>query len=188
MGGKRRGERRGGILGVADQHRPLAQERVGAGRAGVERVAGNGHDHAGLVERGAGGDEAARPFGGLDHDHAEREASDDPVADREMAGLRSQTGRVFGEQRTARGDLGREGGVLGGVDDVDPAGHRGHRAGGQCRGMGGGIDAAGQPRDHDEARHSQTLGQPTRHPQAQRGGVAHADQCHHRPDEKGRIA
>jgi hypothetical protein len=147
-------------------------------------MAGHGADIAALVERGAGGDEAAGLGRRLDHDDGAGEARDDPVAGGEMAGLRFEPDGLFGQQQAPGGDVGGKGGVFGRVDHVDAAGHRGDGAGGQGGGMGGGVDAARQARDDDEARLTEIGGERAGHAQAERGGVAGAHEGDHRPGKE----
>jgi hypothetical protein len=155
------------VGGVANEGGAVAQEEVAAGGAGVERVAGDRQHLAPLVGGGAGGDERAGAFGGLDHHDAQRQARDDAVAGGEVAGLRLEPDGMLAQPQALGGDVGGELPVLGRVDVVHATGHHGHGAGGERGPVRGRVHPAGEARDDGEARLSEPLGEGAGHAEAQ---------------------
>src|SRR5437867_9528331 len=110
----------------------------------------------------ARGDQRAASFGGLDHDHTEAEAADDPVADGKTTWERQRP--VFGlrHERAGPRDGPRQLGVLRRVDAIQSGGHhrdrrrRGLQGAAMCRS----IDTTRQSADH----HHTGAGQLTRQP------------------------
>ena len=82
---------------------------------------GPGHrEHvAPFVRCGAGRDECPRGFTGFYYHCRERQAADDPVANREVLCRRSDSGRVLAQECPLRDYLGGEGAVLGRIDGVE---------------------------------------------------------------------
>ena len=109
------------------------------------------HHLAPLIERGARGDQAAGSRRRLDHDHRPRQARDDAVAQREMAGLRLQPHGLFARSGSPRPrSRAARAAFSVGVDHVDPARlHRDRVPVGQRRLMRRGVDAAREARDDD---------------------------------------
>ena len=186
------------VIDAAHEGRAVAQQHVAAGGAGVERVAGHGHDLAPLIERVARRDHRARPRGGLHHDHGERQAGNDAVAPRKIAGGRAVAEGPLGDGAALRGDPAAQIGVLGRIDPVEAARVHRDRAAVERRGMCYGVDAARETRDHRETRRREVAPERARHAQREAGGVAGADDgdagSRHerraalRPEHRGRVA
>ena len=79
------------------QVRALPDQVVRAAAARVERRAGHREQLPPVLLRQPRGDQAARARRRLDHDHAERQPGDDPVAAREVPGLRRGAERRLGD-------------------------------------------------------------------------------------------
>ena len=127
--------------------RALADQVVAAPGPGVQRRAGHRQHLAALLGGQPRGDQRARLQLRLDHHHGQRQAGDQPVAAREVAGLGLGAGRALGDDAALLGDLAIEAGVLGRIDVVDAAAQHRHRAGGQRALVGRRVDAARQARD-----------------------------------------
>ena len=78
--------------------------------------------------------------------------------------------------------------ILLGVDDVDAAGDDRDRAGGERAEMRGGVDAARQAGDDDDALLAELGGEVLRQPSAVGRGVARADHRDHRRRSEPRRA
>lgn len=100
----------------------MLDQQVAALRPRVERAAGHGHDLAAGFVGEPRGDERPGFGDGLDHDRADRKACDDAVARGEVARLGFGAGGLFGEKEPAGRDALLQGGVVGRIGDVDPAG------------------------------------------------------------------
>ena len=160
---------------MADQNGALADQAIGAGGAGVERRAGNGHDLAALLPGHAGGDQRARTLGRLDHHGAPGEARDDAVAARKILGARLVAGGAFRNDQALFGDLAVKALVLRRVDMVDAAAEDGDRAIGEAGGMGLAVDAEGEAGDDGETGAAKFGGHVARDLAAGGGGIAGAD-------------
>ncbi len=156
------------VLGGFDERGALFEQAVASPCAGIERRAGYGHHLAALLQREAGGDEAAGALGGLD-DGGEREAGDDAVAFREVARLARHSRAGLSETSvTALGELGVEPVVLGRIDLVDAACDGGDRAGVHRCSVSFAIDAARHAGDDDVACLGQVSREIARHAAARR--------------------
>ena len=149
------------ILDTLDQGRALADQLVAAAGAGMVDGTGNRIDLAALLGGQARGDQRAAGRAGLDHQHAERQAADDAVAPRKVAGLRRAVQRQFGDQRATL--LGNAPGQTDVALRVDPlqAGTQ-HRdrctASFQRALVGGTVDTQGQAAGDHEATTGQAAG------------------------------
>ena len=92
------------VGGGFHQDGALPDQVIAAPGPRIERRAGNGEDLPPDFLGDAGGDQAAGPRRRLDHHHAQRQAGDDAVAAREVAGLRDGAERRFGDQQMRFGD------------------------------------------------------------------------------------
>ena len=131
---------------TAGRHdRAVLQQRVAAGSPRVERRAGHGEDETAEIGGPTRRDERAGPPRRLDHDEAEGDAGDQPVAAGKVARPRLPAERHLADrQPLAARDAIVERRVLRRVGPVEAAGHGRDRAGGKRRLVRGGIDAAGE--------------------------------------------
>lgn len=123
----------------------LLEKIVGAHRARIERAAGDGKDRSSLLAGEAGRDQRARALGRLDHDDAERDPRDQPIAAGKILSPRSEAGRPLADEKAALADRPLQVIILGRIDDVDAAGEHGDGAMLERRKMRRRIDAAGEP-------------------------------------------
>ena len=100
--------------GGLGQDRAFPQQVVAAARPRVQRRPWHGEYFPPQILSNAGGDQAAGPTRRLHHDDAEGQSGDQPVAAREVAGLRLVPGGAFGDHRAAFDDQALQVGVLGG--------------------------------------------------------------------------
>lgn len=122
---------------------------------------------------------------GLYHDHAERGAGDQPVAAGKVAGARLVAERHFGDRRAlVIEDRCEQIAVLGRIDAIMSAGEHRDRAACDAGAMRGLIDAAGEPRDDDEAGLSKLARELAGEFQARAGGIARADDGDHRTHQR----
>ena len=120
----------------------------------------------------------------LDHHDADRDARDQPVAAREVAGARHVAERHFRDRGAAlRQDVEQQILVLGRIDAVVAAGQHRDGAAGEAGAMRGLVDAARQTRDDDEAGGAEIARELAGEFQPGAGGVARADDRDHRPHQ-----
>jgi hypothetical protein len=124
----------------------------------------------------------------IDDDDAERQAGNQPVAAREVAGARLPAERHFGKRCALRQDGIEQARVLGRIDAVLAAGQHSDRAGCETCLVRGRVDPAREPRHHDKARLAELARDHLREFEACARGVARADHRHHRPRQRRRIA
>jgi hypothetical protein len=93
----------------------------------------------------------ARAFGRLDHDHAERDPGDQPVAAGKVLCARREAGRPLADEQSPFADGALQLLVLGRINYVDTAGEHGDGAVLERGNMRRGVDAAGEPGGDDEA-------------------------------------
>ena len=167
---------------------PCLSRLVGAFRARIERRARHREHLAALFERHPRGDQRAGALRRLDHHDAERKAGNQPVAAGKIARARLPADRHFGD----RGAFGRMASARPAcsarIDAVMAAGEHRDRAGREARAMRGGIDAARETRDDDEAGVAEIARQPLGEPHAGRRGIARADDRDHRQGERRGVA
>ena len=176
------------VGGFGDQRGALLEQAVGAFGARVERGAGHREHFAALLAGKPRGDQRAGAARRLHDHHADREARDQPVAARKVARARLpgerhfRDGGAFGEHRF------QQIGVLGRIDALMAAGEHRDGAGREAGAMGGGIDAARQPRHDAEAGLAQVARQPLGEFDAGGRGIARADDGDQRLRQHGELA
>ena len=136
------------VAGLGDQDCAVLEQPVGAGRARVERRAGNREDQPSHFAGEPGADQRARAVCRLDDDQPERQAGDQAVAARKIPGARLPAERHFRDHGAAAlGDFRGKVDIFGRIGAVEPAGQHGDGSGGQAALMRRGVDAAGQAGD-----------------------------------------
>ena len=140
------------VGGFRHQRRALLEQAVGALRARIERRAGHREHLAALFQRHPRRDQRARAARRLDDDDAERQPRDQPVAAREIAAARLPAERHFADGRAVGQDRRRKLRMLGRIDVIVPAGQHRDGAAREACAMGGGIDAAREPRYDRQSR------------------------------------
>ncbi|GEP08546.1 hypothetical protein MGN01_03910 [Methylobacterium gnaphalii] len=164
------------MLRLRDQGRALTDQVVGALGARIERRAQRRENRPPLLQGVARRNQRARAPRGLDHQRAEAEPRDNPVAPQEIAPARLPAHRHLGDKRSSRRqDALDKRDVVRRVDPIVAAGQHGHGPGGERGFVRTGIDAAGQSRDDDETGVPKPARQPFRQGQAGRRSVAGAD-------------
>src|SRR5437899_8829000 len=149
---------------------------------------------ASLLARHARRDQRAASLRRLNHNDTEAEAADDAIAHWKPTRQRQRPVLGLGDDGARRGDRFRQLGMLGWIDAVQSRCHDGDRWSPpfQCAPMRRGIDATGQPADHDHPGLRQVARQPVGGAPAVRGRVPRADDSDHwlrwelPPDEKAR--
>ena len=127
FGGDLRRQRLQHIGAVSDQTRAIADQHIAAARPRIKGMSGHRQHFTPLIQRGAGGDQAARPARRLYHNQSFREAGDDAIAAGEIARLRLEPKGAFAEQQPLLPDVLVKAGVFAGVDHIRPASQ--HRQG-----------------------------------------------------------
>ena len=158
-----------------------APSRIRRWQPRLERLStgpGDGEDLAVLLHRVMRRRERAAPRGGLDDDHAQAEAADDPVALGEEAGDRLLPHRRLAEQGAGGGDLVGQRLVLGRIDLRQPVGQDGQGPAPRLQrpAVRGRVDPPRQARDHRQADPGQRARQPLGDPQPVRRALPRADQ------------
>ena len=150
------------IVDAANQRHAVADQVVAAFTGQAVDAAGNSEDFATLFHRMAGRVQGAARAGGLDNDHAERQAADNAVPLRKQAGDRLLVEWRLADDGAAFGNLCRQLLVLGRIDLGQSGGGDRDRptAGLERAAMRGSIDAARQAADHRDPRAGQARGEP----------------------------
>jgi hypothetical protein len=167
---------------------PCLSKAVGALGARIERGARHREDFAPLLEGEARGNQRARALCRLDDDDTDREARDQSVAAREIAGARLPAERHLAHRCAVFQDFVEKRGMFGRVDAIVPAGEHGDGAAREARAMGGRIDPARQARDHHQPGFAEVVRKARGDFRARRRGIARTDHRDHRPRERGEIA
>ena len=169
------------VVDLGDEDGALLEEPVGALRARIERRARHREHLAALLQRQPRGDERAGALRRLDHDDAEREPGDQPVAAREIAAARLPAERHFGDRRAGSQERVEQATHA----PADRCGHGRRRAPRRCRWRG----SRGGRRRRCRAPAPTTMTKPaspssrasrSAHLDARRRGVARADHGEHR--------
>ena len=154
----------------------LLDQIVGAGRARIERRAGDGEHLAALFGGDPRRDQRARAMRGFHHDDAERHARDQPVAPRKIPRARHMPERHLGNRSpSALDDLRQQVLMLRRIDPVMSAGQHRHGAARDAGAMRGLIDAAREPGGDDEAGFAEIARERACELQSGARGVARAD-------------
>ena len=164
------------MVDAGAQGRAVANEIVGAFRAGIEGRTRNGEDFPALFEGEPGRDQRSRAPRRF-HDHnTVGEAGNDPVPPWEVPAARLPAHRHFGDDRAAILHDGQQQRlVLGRIDAIMPAGQHRDGSGPQRRLVGARVDAPGEARHHHVPGFSQLSRQALGEGQAGRGRVARSD-------------
>ena len=177
------------VARLGDQDGAVLEQLVGAGRARVERRAGNREDQPSHLAGEPGTDQRARAVCRLDDDQPERQAGDQAVAARKIPGARLPSERHFRDHGAAAlGDFRGKVDILGRIGAVEPAGQHGDGSGCQAALMRRRVDAAGQAGDDGIVFAAELGGEAAREFDAGERGVARADDGDRRQGEDIRLA
>ena len=120
---------------------------VGSPRPGGNGGSGDREHLAPLFGRQPRGDQGAGPDLGLDDDHAARQARDDTVTPRKVAGLGPGPRRAFRQDTALGHDPVVQILIIRRIDVIYAPAQHGHRARRQGPPVRGGIDPPGEARD-----------------------------------------
>ena len=179
---------RGDIVRPLRQHRPLAQQIVGSGGTRVERASRERRRRSApcSLARRAVISEPERRLA-FDHDHAQRESRNDPVARREMTRRRHRAEGSIGDDRALIGQAAVELPVLARVGHVDASGEHRDGSGRERSFMGRGVDPPRHAGDDDESRRAEIGGEVARELAPRGRAVAHPHHADRRSRQPGAV-